>query len=150
MCLYDLQKAFDSVEYPVLLEKLFDVGVNGKCWRLIKNWYEGTKCRVKLEGGTLSDPYTVERGVKQGSVLSPALFLLVMDSLLTQLQRSGLGLFINNFYAGGFLHADDIRSLATSSDSLKLQVSLVNNFARENFLKLNIQKCKIIQFSMER
>ena len=30
MCLYDLQKSFDSVEYPVLLEKLFDVGVNGE------------------------------------------------------------------------------------------------------------------------
>ena len=29
MCLYVLQKAFDSVEYPVLLEKLFDVAMNG-------------------------------------------------------------------------------------------------------------------------
>ena len=27
MCLYDLQKAFDSVEVPVLLQRLFDVGV---------------------------------------------------------------------------------------------------------------------------
>ena len=31
VCLYDLQKAFDSVEYPVLLDKLFkDAGINGK------------------------------------------------------------------------------------------------------------------------
>ena len=28
MCLYDLQKAFDSVEYPVLLDRLFEIGVN--------------------------------------------------------------------------------------------------------------------------
>ena len=27
MCLYDLQKAFDSVEYSVLLERLFEVGI---------------------------------------------------------------------------------------------------------------------------
>ena len=31
---YMCQKAFDSVEYPVLLEKLFDAGVNGKIRRL--------------------------------------------------------------------------------------------------------------------
>ena len=36
MYLYDLQKAFDSVEYPVLLEKLYDAGVNGKMWRLLR------------------------------------------------------------------------------------------------------------------
>ena len=39
MCLYDLQKAFDSVEYPVLLEKLYNAVVNGKMWRLLKSWY---------------------------------------------------------------------------------------------------------------
>ena len=37
MCLYDLSKAFDSVEYPVLLKRLFDVGINGKLWRLLKD-----------------------------------------------------------------------------------------------------------------
>ena len=36
MCLYDLQKAYDSVEYPVLLQRLFDGGINGKLWRLVK------------------------------------------------------------------------------------------------------------------
>ena len=38
MCLYDLQKDYDSVEYPVLLERLYGVGINGKLWRLLKNW----------------------------------------------------------------------------------------------------------------
>ena len=30
MCFYDLQKAFDSVQYPVLLKCLYEVGINGK------------------------------------------------------------------------------------------------------------------------
>ena len=77
MCLYDLQKAFDSVEYPVLLVKLFDAGVNGKMWRLLKNWYKSCSCQVKLDS-RLSNSFSVERGVKQGSVLSLVLFLLVM------------------------------------------------------------------------
>ena len=88
-----------------------------------------------------------ERGVKQGSVLSPALFLLVMDLLLRQLQVSGVGLSINSFYAGGFLHADDIRTLATSETSLKCQVEMVKEFADQNLLKLNVSKCEIVVFS---
>ena len=81
VCLYDLQKAFDSVECPVLLEKLFDAGVNGQMWRLLKSWCDGGSCQVTLDG-RLSGSYSVGRGVKQGSVLSPAFFPLVMDPLL--------------------------------------------------------------------
>jgi len=58
---------------------------------------------VKLDEGVFSESYPVERGVKQGSVFSPALFLLVMNPLLSKLQSSGVGLSINNFYVGGFL-----------------------------------------------
>jgi len=41
MCLYDLQKAFDSLEYAVLMDKLFQVVVKGKIRHLLGNWYEG-------------------------------------------------------------------------------------------------------------
>ena len=58
-------------------------------------------------------------------MLSPALFLLVMDPLLRQLQASRMGVSVNGFYAGGFLHADDIRTLATSEASLEAQVAQV-------------------------
>ena len=85
--LYDMQKDFDSVEYAVLLEKLFEAGVNGKLWRVLKNWYEGGSGQVRLDG-RLSETFKICRGVKQGSVLSPALFLLVMDPLLRDLQAS--------------------------------------------------------------
>ena len=149
MCLYDLQKAFDSVEYPILLQRLFDVGVNGKCWRLIRSFYKNTTCRVRVGEG-LSTSYVLERGVKQGSILSPALFLLVMDPLLSLLENSGVGLSINNLYAGGFVHADDIRTLASSSDSLQKQITMVENFCTQNFLQLNVQKCEIVAFSLSR
>ena len=64
MCLYNLQKAYDSVEYPVLLQRLFDGGINGKLWRLVKDWYSGSRCMVKTNGSYSGD-YNVERGVKQ-------------------------------------------------------------------------------------
>ena len=131
MCLYDLQKAFDLVEYQVLLTRVFEAGVKGKTWKLLQSWYDGVPCCVS-SGGHLSESFAVERGVEQGSIPSPSLFLMVMDPLLQQLECSGLGLFINYYYAGGFMHADDIRTLATSSSSLNTQVSIVNKFAEAN------------------
>ena len=54
----------DSVEYLVLLEKLFDAGVIGKIWRLLKNWYGSCSCQVKLDS-ILSDSFSVERSYSQ-------------------------------------------------------------------------------------
>ena len=54
-----------SIEYPILLKRLYEAGVDGKLWRLLKDWYEGGTGRVRLDG-RLSDEFTVERGVKQG------------------------------------------------------------------------------------
>ena len=112
------------------------------------NWYEGARCQVRLNG-TLSQTFEIKRGVKQGSVLSPTLFLLVMDPLLRQLEASGNGLSIHNWYAGGAAHADDIRTLAASEEALEDQVKIVRDFCMKNFLKLNIQKCEVITFDRQ-
>ena len=71
-----------------------------------------------------------------------------MDPLLTQLQSSGSGPSVDNNCTGGFLHADDIRTLATSEESLVAlpQVELVKQFTERNFLKLNMSKYKIMVF----
>ena len=130
MCFYDLQKAFDSVPYPVLLNHHYEAGVDGKAWRLIRNWYNHRKCRVRING-QLSSAFTLEWGVLQGSVLSPVLFLLVIDPLLKCLECSGLGPFISDTYAGAFAHADDIRTVTSSLDTLQQQVNTAELRSRE-------------------
>ena len=58
------------------------------------------------------------RGVKQGSVLSPTLFLTAMDLLLKRLRESKCGLYVRGTYMGGAVHADDLRTTAASSDAI--------------------------------
>ena len=84
LCCFDLEKAFDSIEHPILFEHLFKLGLNGKCWRLFYKWYSNSESAVRVET-TVSSTFPVGRGVKQGSVLSPTLFNIVVDSLLKSL-----------------------------------------------------------------
>ena len=107
-CYYDLEKAFDTVEFCVLLEQLAHVGIRGKCWRLIKNWHEDLHAQVKV-GNFLSCHLPIGRGIRQGSVMSPSLFNLVMDPLLADLKSKDLGPSIQGLFLGAFAHADDIR-----------------------------------------
>ena len=49
----------------------------------------------------------------QSSVLSPVLFLLVVDPILLELQSKSCGLNINGLFLGVLSHADDIQTLST-------------------------------------
>ena len=59
LCLYDIEKAFDSIELPILLQRLYDFGINGKLWRLLKSWYTCSTSCVRLKKNCLSDPFEV-------------------------------------------------------------------------------------------
>ena len=99
--------------------------------------------------GLLSSPLTLERGVLQGSILSPVLFLLMMDPLLKSLQNKGLGLPVGDIFEGGFTHADDIviRTISSSRATLQEQINTVCTFATNNGLTLNPTKCEVMLIS---
>ena len=69
ICFYDVEKAFDSIVLPMLLKQLFEIGINGKLWHLLKSWYTDSPSRVRLNN-SLFYALLIGRGVKQGSVLS--------------------------------------------------------------------------------
>ena len=67
------------VQYSFVLSLMQESMVKHKDWRG-PAWYEGTQSCVRTRGLT-SEYFSVNRGVIQGSVLSPTLFLLVINSL---------------------------------------------------------------------
>ena len=66
----DVQKAYDTVWRDGLWLKLWDLGVKGRMWRVIKKMYEVSRRAVLLEGEK-STTFTLEQGVAQGCSLSP-------------------------------------------------------------------------------
>ena len=111
-----------------------------------RSYYDGPTCHMKCKN-SLSQEFVIERGVRQGSVLSPSLFLLLMDGLLDKLTEANAGLTLGNIYAGSMAHADDVRSLTCEPSSSERQTMVIEKFLLENFLKLNCDKCEILVHS---
>ena len=77
----DYEKAFDSVDRETLWKLLRHYGIPEKITDLIKCIYQDMKCKVN-HAGQLSESFEVKTGVRQGCLLSPFLFLLVIDLIM--------------------------------------------------------------------
>ena len=79
----DLKAAFDSVDRSVLLSTLVSQGMPLKFVNIIRSLYLQTSGRVRVYG-ELSKSFPTTSGVRQGCPLSPFLFNLVMDVVMTR------------------------------------------------------------------
>ena len=75
-------------------------------------------CKVRWNQ-SYSDSFSIVNGVRQGAVLSPSLFSLYIDKLLLDLQSSGLGCHVGNYFYGASAYADDIILLSPTRSDLQ-------------------------------
>jgi len=71
---------------------LQEYGIPRKIIQIIKILYDGFKCKISHERKT-SDFIEVRNGVRQGCILSPTLFLLILDRVMKRvkgLRKSGI------------------------------------------------------------
>ena len=67
----------------VSVEEIWDIGKT-----IIKDMYENYNCQI-IHNNKLSQPINVTTGVRQGCILLPLLFVLVMDDLMQQVNSGG-------------------------------------------------------------
>ena len=79
MILLDLQKAFDTLDHRVLLEKTKCFGFRASVIKWFESYLSNRKFLVCID--VFSEARTLKYGVPQGSILGPFLFLLYVNDL---------------------------------------------------------------------
>ena len=144
-CFLDASKAFDLVNHEVLFQKLIDRGLPLPVVRFLSSWYRDQQMCVRW-GHSLSKSFRVSNGVRQGSVLSPVLFSVYVDSLLDSLEESSVGCYWGHQFAGALCYADDLVLLAPTASALRQMLSICDSYANSHGLVFNANKTQLICF----
>ena len=136
----DFQKAFDTINHGLLLNKLRNAGVGGNTLRLLENYLTNRKQRTKLHSATSTlKPVPIE--VPQGSTVGPLMFIVFINDLPKVLENSNAVMYADDTV----VYCGDI-SEKVARKQMQSDLDRVQQWCNRNRLTLNVVKTKIMTF----
>ena len=125
-----------------ILQDLHGLGPRGHLPEFVKNFLNNRSFQVRV-GNTLSDPYDQIEGVPQGSIISPLLFEIKINSIVNTLQNNIDGsLFVDDF---AICYKSKAR-METLERQLQLQLKKLETWANSNGFKFSTTKTIAVHF----
>ena len=121
------------------------MGIPDRLTCLLRNLYAGQGATVRAGHGS-TDWIRIEKGVRQGCILSPYLFNLYAEYIMRNagMEKAQAGIKIAGGNISNLRYADDTSLMAESEEELKSLLMKVKEESEKVGLKLNIQKTKIM------
>lgn len=139
----DYSKAFDSVKHQHLFEIMTKMGFPRHLVALIASLYTDQKATIRWNGEH-SDCFGIEKGVRQGCILSPHLFSIYTEQLMREADIEDMGIRIGGRNITDLRYADDTALLADNITSTRRILHKVDTAGRKTGLKLNAKKTKVL------
>ena len=147
MCFIDFKKAFDSIQHEKLWWTMLDMGYPPHLVNMLAKLYRSQKAAVRI-AGVMSDWFIVQKGVRQGCVLSPYLFNIVSEMVMRKaLEGFKGGIVIGGRRITNLRYADDIVLLASSIQELQELVNRITAVGIEYNLHINASKTKTMSLN---
>uniref|UniRef100_A0A3Q3J5Q4 Reverse transcriptase domain-containing protein n=1 Tax=Monopterus albus TaxID=43700 RepID=A0A3Q3J5Q4_MONAL len=140
----DFQKAFDTINFEILFDKLERFGISCLVLKWIKSYLTNRRQFVSL-GEHQSDFLDRVCGVPQGSVLGPKLFILYINDICNVSELLNFVLFADDttIWASG----EDLQQLL---GLITVELDKVKKWCDRNKLSLNLDKTKFMLFGYGR
>ena len=144
----DFEKAFDSVHHATLWDILRSYGFPAKIINILSSMYANNRCCVR-HGGGHSDWFQVKSGVRQGCVISPLLFNIVMDWVMKRATADKpRGITWKNFsQLEDEDFADDLALLSHAQKDMQEKTSRTETEAGSIGLGVSHSKTKILRIN---
>ena len=141
MVAIDFEKAFDSFSWNFLSNALRSFNFGDSFINWISVFYTNISSCV-TNNGFSSPMFKVERGVRQGDLLSPYLFIIALELLLIKIRNDPCikGIKIDNAEVKLAAFADDLTTFLRDKGSLEHLFSTLKAFEGCSGLKLNEDK----------
>ena len=102
--------------------------------RLVQALYDGTNCRVRVNG-KLGQPFDVQVGLHHGSVLSPLLFIIVLEALSKEFRTGSPWVLV---------YADNLVIFSGSLADLQRKFDAWKSGMEDKGLRVNVGKTKLM------
>ena len=145
---YDVSKAYDNANNEDMLAIIWEKGLRGKSWRILRNLCKDLHAAVKTRFGPTRD-FEMEIGGRQGSRITGRLFSKMMDMLSEELQPTGMGYQLtNNLLMVVLLWVDDVLTCAVGDQEQEQILKKVDEFARKHRLQWGQSKCNVMRIGV--
>ena len=123
---------------------LQEKGIDVTILNILENWFAKNVTTIKWNG-VRSQQVPLLSGVKQGGILSPLLFALFVDVVLSKLERSGLGCYISYKCYNSFMYADDLILVSSTVTDLQCLFNRCSEILTSLDLPINTDKCSCLR-----
>ena len=144
----DLSKAFDTVDHSLLGKIMIQRGIPPDIIYLLLHYMRNQRARV-LWNGEKGQYLYIDKGVRQGGILSPTLFKLYIDHILEEILKLNIGCKLGLLRVNIIAYADDIVLLANSKENLGILYELFKSKVQSMGLMINQNKSKCMIFKRE-
>ena len=130
--------------------RLWQEGIRGHAWRCLRDGGSHLVNYVYY-GGTKSKAYEVSNGLREGSSLSPLLFLCFINPFIEGLKQRGLGACLRgpdgiSRWVGALCFADDIALTADNPQQLQAMLDYLTEFCEQWRLLPSPTKSEVVVF----